>query len=132
MKNDEFFNMCQKYCNKCLDLMGQKGDEYSRNNDKLHNFKSAAAFDDCEPELALWGMWLKHIISVKDFLHDLRDGISHPIDKWDEKLMDMINYTLLLRALLLERYGNPCRKGFTDEDYITIEKYLNDDKVEEE
>lgn len=91
----------------CLNLMcGSKDKEYSRNGDKFHNFKIAAAMDGITPERALRGMWLKHLISIKDIIDDLDIGILPDQKILDEKITDNINYLLLLEGLIKERSEN--------------------------
>ena len=86
----------------CLDLMcGKKNDEYSRNNDKLHNFKVAGRILNQTPEQALVGMWLKHLVSVFDIVDDLPN--LPPDETLNEKITDSINYLVLLEALIKER-----------------------------
>ena len=85
--------------------MCSKSAEYSRGDDKLHNFYRAAEIDRISPEEALRGMDLKHRTSISDMLDDLAFGIDCPKEVWLEKITDDINYKLLLLGLLYERYG---------------------------
>ena len=52
------------------------------------------------PEMALWGMWCKHLVSVKDLINFPGDATPELIK---EKLGDVINYALLLEGLLTDR-----------------------------
>jgi hypothetical protein len=100
----DFKKIVEKRFEFCKDLLyHSKNVEYSRNNDKLHNFKQAAAMKCESPEKALWGMWVKHIISIQDMIADTEKGIVPSERTIDEKMSDNINYTLLLEALLRER-----------------------------
>ena len=90
---------------KCSDLMLNKNEEYARNDDKLHNFKTSGRFRDQPPEVALGGMMLKHTTSIYDYIDDHYRGIYHHVKDWDEKIIDHINYLILLRAILIERTG---------------------------
>lgn len=67
--------------------------------DRLLHFKKAAAIMSSTPKAALLGMLSKHIVSVSDMCTDNRD---YPIEKWDEKITDSINYLLILRAIVEE------------------------------
>lgn len=59
----------------CLELMtGSKNDEYSRCEDKLHNFKRAGIRRDVPPEEALAGMLEKHLVSIEDMIQDIVDA----------------------------------------------------------
>jgi hypothetical protein len=103
MTNEDFKQLIHHRLNSCVNVMTAKSDEYSRNDDKLHNFKVAAAFDQCSPEKALWGMMLKHIVSLRDIVQDIENGNRPDLLVVVEKTTDTINYTLLLEALIDER-----------------------------
>lgn len=86
----------------CMDLMcGKKNEEYSRNNDKLHNFKVAGRILNCSPEEALKGMMIKHLVSIFDIIDDLPKLPDEEI--LNEKITDSLNYIVLLEALIKER-----------------------------
>ena len=86
----------------CINLLCSKGEEYSRNNDRLYNFKVAARMAGNTKFEALYGMWLKHIVSIQDMIFDAANG-SLPSQKLiDDKLSDNINYSVLFEALIVE------------------------------
>lgn len=106
MTLEDFKKLCERRLEQCTGLMyGQKNAEYTRNDDKLHNFKRAAAMRGKEPEDVLVDMWTKHLVSVMDIVDDAITG-RRPIPSQgllDEKFNDTINYVLLLEALIEER-----------------------------
>ena len=67
--------------------------------DRLGHFKKAATLMNTTPKAALLGMFSKHIISVSDMC---MDDQPQPVEKWNEKITDSINYLLILRALVEE------------------------------
>ena len=86
-------------------VMCTKSAEYSKGNDKLHNFKKASTMRGLPPEECLRGMKLKHDVSIDDMLDDLiNPDREYSQELWQEKLHDEINYLILLWALLTERY----------------------------
>jgi len=85
-------------------VMCSKSAEYSRGKDKLHNFKRAALIDNTTPIEALRGMHLKHRCSISDMLDDIRVDKHASRELWEEKFGDVINYYILLYALLVEKY----------------------------
>ncbi len=102
MTIEDFERLAKARFDYCLNLMcNEKHKEYSRNDDKLHNFKVAGRIDDETPERALWGMWKKHIVSIRDIINDLPD-LPDDVTLVD-KISDNINYSVLLEALLTER-----------------------------
>ena len=102
----EEFNKLVDYIveDKIKPVMCAKSSEYARGGDKLYNFKRSAEIDGISPIEALRGMDLKHRTSISDMLDDV-ENIQHSRKLWEEKIVDHINYMLLLYALLFERYG---------------------------
>lgn len=104
MTYQEFEKCFEARVDLCRRVLVGKNQEYARGDDKLHNFKEAAAMESESPEQALRGMLLKHWQSLRDLCNDLDKGQFHPISLWDEKLGDGLNYLFLLNALVKERY----------------------------
>lgn len=82
-------------------VLAAKADEYAGGNDRLANFKKAAALQGITPEQACHGMMTKHIVSVSDMV---QSGKEYPMAMWEEKLGDALNYYVLLKALVVERH----------------------------
>lgn len=81
------------------DILCVKAKEYADAEDRLHNFKTAAALEGLTPRQALAGMMAKHTVSVYDMCWSSND---FPMAMWDEKITDHINYLLLLKAVIVE------------------------------
>ena len=100
MTHQEFSELLVEIIEDMRSTLGGKNIGYASENDALHNFKRAARMGETTPEKALWGMLLKHLVSV-------RDGIDAPDSKdydwWSEKLGDIRNYLVLLQALRYEQ-----------------------------
>jgi len=105
MTPERFSQIFDEVTYKCWTTLGNRSHVYSRNNDKLHNFKRAADFEDLPAEDALIGMMTKHVVSVYDYVDDISEGVFHTREEWLEKIIDLINYPILLLALL-EDEGN--------------------------
>lgn len=104
MTINDFEQLAKARFDYCLNLMvGQKHTEYSRNNDKLYNFKRAGEILRCSPEKALLGMWIKQVVSLIDIVEDLDNGILPTEALLNEKITDVIDYPVLLEGLLKER-----------------------------
>ena len=56
--------------------------------------------DRTSPARALWSMYLKHAVSVRDIVQDADNGIFPDPAILAEKLNDSINYHLLLEGVL--------------------------------
>jgi hypothetical protein len=104
MNPSDFAQIMRNRLIKCEFVLQPKGEEYSRQGDRLHNFKRAAEIEGCSPERALVGMWMKHVVSIIDIVNDLPELPDEA--KLDEKFTDAINYLILLEALIRERRGN--------------------------
>lgn len=79
-----------------------KGDEYSTQSDRLHNFTRAAmkrAASDgklySREESIVW-MSLKHEVSIEDIIQKVKNGELVSNQMIEEKLGDKINYDILL------------------------------------
>lgn len=85
-------------------LFVAKAAEYSRNDDRLHNFYAAAQMQNITPEEALRGMMSKHLVSIFDMINDSVKRHKIP-DKGmiQEKFDDAINYLHLLEGLFEEK-----------------------------
>lgn len=101
MNAEDFNKIIHEQISRCEATLCKKADEYAT-EDRLHNFKVAAGIQNCLPTTALAGMMAKHTVSVYDMLRGLEEGKSYPIELWDEKIGDSINYLLLLAATVRE------------------------------
>ena len=73
-----------------------KGTEYG-SKDRLHNFKAAGRITNKTPAKALWGMAMKHLVSVEDLIEG---RLLNNRKNVNEKIGDLINYLILLEAVL--------------------------------
>jgi hypothetical protein len=111
MNSKDFKKYVDKRLKSCVDTLFQKSDEYSRTDDKHHNFKRAGAMNNESPEKALHGMKAKHDVSLLDIIDDIEKYGKYPNKKMlAEKIKDDINYLLLLESLILEHIDNAERK----------------------
>lgn len=84
----------------------EKGKEYRRNNDPLHNFRIAAKVQNTTEEKALWGFAAKHYVSFLDIINDIEQGNLPTMEVVDEKIGDLINYLILCEASIKEKLNN--------------------------
>ena len=96
MKSLEFNELLNERLKKITKTLDQKANQYESSSDRLHNFKVAARLSGTAPEEALWGMAMKHLVSVTDLVSGQLENTRGNID---EKIGDMINYLILLEAL---------------------------------
>jgi hypothetical protein len=103
MNKDKFNILVEERFLKIEKVLMDKGNEYSKDEDKLHNFNKGAYMTRKTRESILFGFLLKHIISVTDIIDNLDKGIVPTNSVIDEKIGDCINYFILLEACLKER-----------------------------
>lgn len=101
MTNKAFDENFNEVFGKCQSILANKANEYAT-EDRLHNFKRAAALANNTPQEALLGMMLKHIVSICDYVERSADGEEFVMLQWDEKIIDTINYCILLRAVIID------------------------------
>ena len=98
MTRKEFEASFQVSLRKSHEILVVKAKEYSRpDGDRLNQFHRAAAAQDINPVQALVGMMTKHYTSICDYA---KNPYEYDEKKWDEKIVDLRNYTILLDALL--------------------------------
>ena len=89
---------------KIKNILGAKAEEYASYDDRFHNFNVAGRMAGVTPEKALYGMMLKHEVSVIDLIEMAGTEPSKLNESLiDEKIGDNINYLILLEGLLKQR-----------------------------
>jgi len=101
MNNKEFDQVLEKRIEAIRQTLQKKASEYAAGDDRLHNFKRAAAIIGDTVEKAIIGMAVKHVVSVLDIVDNWN---NKPVsdEMLDEKIGDTINYLILLEAHLKE------------------------------
>lgn len=108
MNAERFDQVLNEQIKRVIDILGSKADEYASDKDRLHNFKASGMLQHISPIEALRGKMAKHTISIYDMIGS---GVVYPIEQWDEKITDHINYLILLRALLIEEEEEDAKLG---------------------
>ena len=103
MDEIDFNHVVNDVLSRCRSILTRKGREYAGPIDRLQNFKDSARIQGCTPEQALIGMRTKHTVSVMGMVDGVSEGNSYPLSLWEEKILDEINYNILLMALIKER-----------------------------
>ena len=111
MTATEFERIFEEQVERSRIVLVNKASEYAT-EDRLHNFKVAAALEGKTPEQALAGMMAKHTVSVYDMAES---GMPYPIELWQEKITDHINYLFLLNAIVRESCWSDDRKAVDNE-----------------
>ena len=102
MTTTEFNKIVRTRCNLINEVLTVKAKEYSRDNNRLHNFDRASVILNTTREKALLGMAVKHLISFLDLVNDMEKEI--PTTEYiDEKIGDLINYLILCEASIKDK-----------------------------
>lgn len=96
---ETFNEMLAERLNKISTVLGNKSKEYAIDGDRLHNFRLAARTTGQDMKRALWGMAMKHFVSVMDMVESKLALSEYMID---EKIGDSINYLILLESVMRE------------------------------
>lgn len=104
MNLEKFHYFLQAILEHIEEVLDNKSADYAAKGNKLANFQLQARIDDITPIEALRGNWLKHRSSIIQGLDELETGKVRPKEWWKEKIIDSINYQILLLALLEETY----------------------------
>jgi hypothetical protein len=103
MTNGEFNVIVSNIIKRVHLVLFKKSKEYSGKEDRLENFKRAAALQDISPTQALLGMIAKHFVSIAMLVEKASElGEVTNLLLWEEKITDIINYCILLEALVKE------------------------------
>ena len=109
MTNVVFDQILDQVLHNIKDTLGTKAKEYSFKSDRLSNFKDAARISGQTPLQVLNGFMLKHRVAFEDYIRCNAGNIEIPVNWWQEKIFDQINYLILAWALVLEEgESNDC------------------------
>lgn len=82
-----------------VDMLSAKAADYANDTDRLDNFKCAAGAKGTNPCEALSGIVVKQMMA---FLAMSKNPTAYSIDRWNEVLRDIRNYTYLQKANLVD------------------------------
>lgn len=107
MTTEELEQVLLRRFDKIRDLLITKGKEYAPDGqDRLSNFNRAGARKEESREKALWGMAIKHELSVWDMIQDIDEGKLPSPEYADEKIGDLMTYLVLLEACIIDRLSH--------------------------
>ena len=95
---DKYKSCIEETIKMCTDVLLKKNKEYADDIHPFHNFQIAAELQNTTLIKALAGMMAKHTSSIYDMCNSKKE---YPLEKWNEKIVDHINYLLILRAMVV-------------------------------
>lgn len=107
MNLNQFESIQEAIILRIKNMIEKKRNEYANLNDVLINFKRAASFLEQTPLQALFGMLTKHLISLRDIVIEQK---TVPLELFQEKITDTINYLILLEGLFIENLNNKSKE----------------------
>ena len=103
MTPEDFNKIVEARLEAIKETLASKGQEYSTDVDKLHNFNVGSKVNNESREQVIWGFATKHLVSVLDIIRDTKEGKYPTNERIDEKIGDLINYLILLESSLKDR-----------------------------
>ena len=100
MTHLEFNEIVNKRFVKAKKVLLVKAEDYATDADRLRNFKDGAFINQISEEEYALALVTKHIVALRDFITGDKDITAKFID---EKIGDIINYMLLIEAILTEK-----------------------------
>ena len=99
MTNEKMSNLIEARFISARATLCNKAKEYASEDSRFYNFYTAGDLLGVDPKIALMGMAIKHFVSCLDLA---KGKLANTEQYTDEKIGDMINYLLLLEAMLHE------------------------------
>lgn len=103
MNVKDFEKVIEDIQNRIYNTIIIKAREYSRNEDRLHNFNIGADISKQSRERVLDGFLLKHYISYRDMLNDIDNNKLPSVEYLEEKIGDMLVYLMLFEASVKDK-----------------------------
>lgn len=107
MRSERFEEHTTELFQACRNILNEKGPDYSGFTDRLKNFKEVARDAGITPVQALWTYFIKHVQATNKFVK----GETLTGEPVSEKIKDMINYLVLLSALIQEEGEDTVANG---------------------
>jgi len=108
MTREEFSKRVEKRIDLVRQTLLTKHKEYAKDDNVFRNFDEAAGGFSLHSTSAevLWSYMTKHLVSIKDIVSD---NVPVTNEVVSEKIGDVINYLILLEAMLNERGERHCK-----------------------
>lgn len=100
MTNKAFYELMNNIFVDALAIAQQKGEDYTKGStDSLANFKEGGKAIGINPKEVCWVFMNKHYQAITNYVRTDGKSESEPIS---ERIKDMINYLVLLQAIIIE------------------------------
>ena len=108
MTREDFSRRVEKRIDLIRQILLTKHKEYAKDDNVFRNFDEAAGGLSLHSTSAevLWSYMTKHLVSIKDIVSDNAPVTNEVVS---EKIGDVINYLILLEAMLNQRAERHCK-----------------------
>jgi hypothetical protein len=101
MSNKEFYTLMNQIFTSAEAIARAKGEDYTKGSqDALANFKEGGEDINVDPVKVCWIFMNKHYQAITNYVKTNGASQSEPIS---ERIKDMINYLVLMQALIVEK-----------------------------
>ena len=102
MTKETFMKIKRHLQDKANEVMRKKESEYYSTYDVLSSLRKIASFRNRETPQTILDLMSKQLVSLSDMVDDFNECEDFNKDKWDEKFIDILNYTFKLYASIME------------------------------
>lgn len=99
MNREEFGQIVLTTLEECKSVLDTKRRDYAPDDDRLANFKSVGLMMALEPQTVCLTYLMKHLDAIASHC----DSLDLSVEYFDSRIVDCINYLLLLKAILVEK-----------------------------
>lgn len=100
MTNKTFYDLMNETFEQAKAIAKSKGEDYTKGSaDALANFKEGGQSLGIDPEKVCWIFMNKHYQAITNYVRTGGKSESEPIS---ERIKDLINYLVLLQAIITE------------------------------
>lgn len=101
MNHDTFATIWQDAVTHSETTLLVKSDEYGTSEDVLHNIRQSAVLEQTTLRASVGGKLSTAIVKIYDMI---REDELAPVEAWDNKIGEAINYLMLLKAAAIDEH----------------------------
>ena len=98
MRPQTFKDLAKTVLDNCSTVLIEKEMDYGSINDRLIQFKKMGSLQNTTPRKALWAVATKHLTTIMDAV----GGVEPTFEDIEHRIVDFINYLILLLAVIKE------------------------------
>lgn len=104
MTKEQFTAYMKSLTSKAAKIRAEKEEEYFNTSDILASFRKIASFRDTDTPAAIMNLMSNQLQSISDMVNAEPSLVDKtPVEKWDAKFVDTLNYLFKLYAAIREK-----------------------------